>query len=66
MKRKLNEVDVPEPVKQSSSPPSGFGDLGLDSRLLQAVNREKLASPTSIQQKAIPIALRGDDLLGTF
>lgn len=64
MKRKLNEDDVPEPVKKQSHSSTAFGELGLDPRLLQAVNREKFAAPTPIQQKAIPVALQGKDILG--
>lgn len=60
MKRKLNQDDVPEPVNSNT----GFGNLGLDTRLLQAVNRDKFATPSSIQQKAIPLALQGKDVLG--
>ena len=64
MKRKLNEIDVPEPVQQQKATARAFGDLGLDSRLLQAINREKFAAPTPIQQKAIPVALQGKDVVG--
>jgi len=65
MKRKLNEKDVPEPVKvERSADKTGFTDLGLDSRLLQAVTREKFTAPTPIQRQAIPIALQGKDILG--
>lgn len=64
MKRKLNDDDVPEPVKKQSQSSTGFVELGLDSRLLQAVNREKFAAPTPIQQQAIPVALQGKDILG--
>lgn len=65
MKRKLNENNVPEAVEKQSAATAGFGNFGLDPRLLQAVNREKFAAPTHIQQKAIPIALQGKDILGT-
>lgn len=58
MKRKLNNRDVP--LSQSSS----FSSLGLDSRLLQAIVEEKYSRPTSIQAKAIPLALEGKDILG--
>jgi len=66
-KRKLNENDVPEAVgkkakKDTSSAPT-FASLELDSRLLQAINREKFASPTPVQAKGIPLALNGKDVL---
>ena len=65
MKRKLNEKDVPEPVKaEQPANTKGFADLTLDSRLLQAVTREKFTAPTPIQRQAIPIALQGKDILG--
>ncbi|KAF2171740.1 hypothetical protein M409DRAFT_17975 [Zasmidium cellare ATCC 36951] len=68
MKRKLNEHDVPEPTNEGDSSKaaqakSTFASLGLDSRLLQAVNREKFPAPTPVQAKAIPLALEGKDVL---
>jgi hypothetical protein len=71
MKRKLNEHDVPEAVatvEEAKVPEtkksSTFEDLGLDARLLQAIAKEKYATPTPIQAKAIPLALEGRDILG--
>ncbi|XP_004676599.1 PREDICTED: probable ATP-dependent RNA helicase DDX56 [Condylura cristata] len=43
--------------------PLGFQDMGLDPRLLQAVADLGWQSPTLIQEKAIPLALEGKDLL---
>jgi ATP-dependent RNA helicase DDX56/DBP9 len=40
-----------------------FHDLGLDDRLLKAVAKLGWAKPTLIQEKAIPLALEGKDLL---
>ena len=68
MKRKLNEADVPEATKPSESAKSHtssfdtFASLGLDSRLLQAIQREKLTKPTLAQRKTIPLALAGKDI----
>ena len=42
----------------------GFADLGLSEPLLAAVAGAGYESPTPIQQKAIPLVLRGVDLLG--
>ncbi len=42
-----------------------FRDLGLDERLLKAVEKEGYTTPTEIQAQAIPILLEGHDLLGT-
>ncbi|KAK3047408.1 ATP-dependent DNA/RNA helicase [Extremus antarcticus] len=68
MKRKLNADDVPEVVADdegtATAPPKPtFTSLGLDARLLQAVNREKFSAPTSVQTKAIPVVLSGKDVL---
>jgi len=82
MKRKLNERDVPEVVTELEGKPeeqkkseklekpkktaSAFSDLGLDPRLLQAITKEKFATPTQVQAKAIPLALAGKDVLGAL
>src|ERR687885_600951 len=41
-----------------------FDDLGLSQELLQAVSAAGYASPTPIQQQAIPVVLMGRDVLG--
>ena len=68
MKRKLNDDDVPTAVSVSDTGnhASSFSTLGLDSRLLQAVARENFSSPTLVQARAIPLALEGKDILGTY
>lgn len=43
---------------------SGFFHLGLAPDMLNVLNRLKFVTPTPIQQKAIPIALEGKDILG--
>ncbi|GAB7362822.1 hypothetical protein MBLNU230_g3125t1 [Neophaeotheca triangularis] len=67
MKRKLNEHDVPEAtstgVGKASPAKPAFAALNLDSRILKAISREKLPSPTPVQAKAIPLALEGKDVL---
>ncbi|KAM6431995.1 putative ATP-dependent RNA helicase DDX56 [Liasis olivaceus] len=40
-----------------------FAQMGLDARILQAVAELGWAAPTPIQEKAIPLALEGKDLL---
>lgn len=72
MKRKLDENDTPASIPQADQPgesgetlvadPS-FSDLGLDSRLLQAIAQQKYQKPTLVQSKAIPLALNGVDVL---
>lgn len=41
----------------------GFSDLGLDSRLLQAIASQKYQTPTLVQSKVVPLALNGQDVL---
>lgn len=67
-KRKLNQdntpvVSVSEDVHQ---PPSAFGSLRIDPRLLQALVQQRFSTPTLVQSKTIPLALEGKDVLGTF
>jgi ATP-dependent RNA helicase RhlE len=52
-----------EPASGESSLPS-FTDLGLMPELLRAVEDAGYTNPTPIQQQAIPVALRGRDLIG--
>lgn len=73
MKRKLDENN--EPIAEAASEPGksgasgkttkspGFSDLGLDSRLLQAIANQKYQTPTLVQSKVIPLALNGQDVL---
>ena len=42
----------------------GFGDLGLSSSVLKAVNELGYEQPSPIQAASIPVLLAGDDLLG--
>lgn len=66
MKRKLNEDQVPVPVPVLEvQGASAFSALGLDSRLLQAIQNQSFSNPTLVQSKAIPLALEGKDILGT-
>ena len=41
-----------------------FKDLNLENRLLDAIKSVGYIHPTPIQEKAIPIALEGKDVLG--
>ena len=41
-----------------------FADLGLSPEVLKAIDEAGYATPTPIQDKAIPIVLMGSDLLG--
>ena len=70
MKRKLDENDEPSQTQLSeiaepaeSATETSFADLGLDTRLLQAVAEQKYHAPTLVQRRAIPAALNGQDVL---
>lgn len=76
-KRKLNAHDVPEAAEPSS--PSAtptkldnavektekldFSSFGLEPRLLQGIRGQKWSAPTTVQEKVIPLALEGKDIL---
>ena len=67
MKRKLNADDVPTPVAPNvpeNKTSQTFEDLGLDSRILQAIAKEGFLSPTPVQARSVPLALEGKDILG--
>src|SRR3989344_1313470 len=47
------------------NPPTGsFDGLGIAPKILEVLDRNKFVIPTPIQQKSIPIALEGKDLIG--
>ncbi|OAA55607.1 ATP dependent RNA helicase [Niveomyces insectorum RCEF 264] len=47
----------------AAAPILSFADLGLDPRLIQAVAQQQFEKPTLVQQRAIPLALNGRDVL---
>jgi ATP-dependent RNA helicase RhlE len=49
---------------EKDHPLTKFTDLGLDARLLQALETEGYTNPTPIQAQAIPPVMQGGDLLG--
>lgn len=52
---------------QAEAAPEGmlkFSDLGISASILEVLKRLKLDTPTPIQQKTIPIAITGQDLIG--
>lgn len=67
MKRKIEETsDAPAKTKAAAAEAGkefSFTDLGLDPRLVQAVAEQKFSQPTLVQRMAIPIALKGQDVL---
>lgn len=46
-------------------PHTSFDNYGLPAKLLHALTRMKFTVPTPIQQQAIPLALKGQDILGS-
>lgn len=67
MKRKIEETDETaekaKPVAGEAGKGFSFADLALDPRLVQAVGEQKFSQPTLVQRMAIPIALKGQDVL---
>lgn len=49
---------------QQQQQTSGFDGLGIAPRILEILDRIKFKVPTPIQQKAIPIAIQGKDVVG--
>ena len=54
---------APSVTEVQAEPETSFSELGLDSRLLQAIALQAYREPTLIQQKAIPLALDGKHVL---
>ncbi len=48
----------------SKDTPSGFSGLGIAPALFEAIERLHFKKPTPIQEKSIPVALQGSDLIG--
>lgn len=68
MKRKSQHSDAEIPDKaematQNATEEFSFTKLGLDPRLVQAVAEQKFSQPTLVQRMAIPVALKGQDVL---
>ncbi len=54
----------PQPIKPTTAPSSTFHGLGIAADLLKRLDDLKFTIPTPIQHKAIPIAIKGEDLVG--
>lgn len=67
MKRKIQDMadaaDKTKTVAVAAGKEFSFTDLALDPRLIQAVAEQKFSQPTLVQRMAIPIALKGQDVL---
>lgn len=51
-------------MTQQTTPASGFYGLGIAPKLLEILERNKYTVPTPIQQKSIPLAIEGKDVMG--
>ncbi|KAG2078063.1 DEAD-domain-containing protein [Suillus decipiens] len=54
----------PEEASTSTTPPETFKELGLIDPLLEALDKINFTKPTEIQQRALPHALEGRDIIG--
>jgi ATP-dependent RNA helicase DDX47/RRP3 len=54
----------PEEASTSTPPPETFKELGLIDPLLEALDKITFTKPTEIQQRALPHALEGRDIIG--
>ncbi|KAF2439211.1 ATP-dependent RNA helicase-like protein dbp9 [Karstenula rhodostoma CBS 690.94] len=55
-----------EEIQQQSEKPAEnftFSSFGLEPRLLQGIQKQKWSAPTTVQEKVIPLALEGKDIL---
>jgi ATP-dependent RNA helicase RhlE len=60
----LDEIEDITDETVADLPPQTFTELGLDSRLLEAVAAMGYDKPTQIQERAIPMVLAGNDIVG--
>ena len=51
-------------TETNQTPAAGFYGLGIAPKLLEALDKLKFTTPTPIQQKAIPVASEGNDMVG--
>ncbi len=51
-------------TETNQTPAAGFYGLGIAPKLLEALDKLKFKIPTPIQQKAIPVASEGNDMVG--
>src|SRR5688572_27384303 len=66
-KRARAAAPVAEPAAKPTSPPvstEAFAGLGLLPEIVRAIGEAGYSTPTPIQTDAIPVALRGRDVMG--
>ncbi len=51
-------------MNEETQKPQGFSDLNLSKNILEALNKLGFTTPTPIQEKAIPLGLKGKDVIG--
>ncbi|MBI4351783.1 MAG: DEAD/DEAH box helicase [Elusimicrobia bacterium] len=51
-------------IETNQTPAAGFYGLGIAPKLLEALDKLRFKTPTPIQQKAIPAAANGSDMVG--
>lgn len=54
-----------KPVEKNEANTGSFGNFGLDPKIDRAIREAGFDSPTPVQEKTIPIGLKGKDLIGT-
>lgn len=54
------QAGVPQPQTENQ----GFGGLGIAPKMLEILASKKFVQPTPIQQRTIPVAIEGKDLIG--
>jgi ATP-dependent RNA helicase RhlE len=59
-KQEIFEVEIP--VKSEAE--ATFGGLGIAPKILDVISKSGFKTPTSIQHKAIPVAVEGKDIIG--
>src|SRR3954466_12984990 len=61
---KSKKHDAPEPTIGATDETVGFEALGLHESILAAIRDAGYTTPTPIQRDAIPLAMKGRDLMG--
>lgn len=51
-------------IQSDTIAPTDFDGMGVSYRLLQALQRKNIVTPTPIQRQSIPVGLEGKDILG--
>ena len=59
----LRVDDNPRTAGKKAAPKKGWAALGLNKQILQALRKKGYSKPTPIQKKAIPVVVKGDDIV---